>query len=204
MRNALIISLALIPTMASADDIPPELAAIASKMQQIQTLQVTMHQKKEMKIFGEVLESTGTLVFARPRRLAMDLTGPGGNTLIVDGDQMIMHYKALKKTERMSLSGDPRAKAVAEHLFLLLDAEPRALLGVYDITIENKKPLIIRLVPKAEALRRLIAHVDTRFDARGFVDELVMHEPGGDTTRWLFADPVLNEKIPEARFKVGG
>ncbi len=197
--SELLLSLAL---LGAAPTIPPELAAVAAKTRTIHSLEVRMHQEKKLAAFGETLSADGTLAFARPRRLAMDLSGDGGTKLVIDGDQMMMHYKALAKTERLSLAKDPRARAVAEHLFLLLDADPVALAEIYHLEVRAAAPLLVRLKPKSPALARLIAHVDARFDARGFVDEMTMTESGGDTTRWLFRDPVLNREPSPELFKL--
>lgn len=186
--------------LTAGEPIPPELEKVARTMAAVSSLRVTMQQQKEMSVFGEVLEATGELVLLRPRQLMMDLTGPGGTRLVVNGDTMAIHYKALGKTERFSLSRDPRAKALADHLFLLLEADPKALQGTYAVQITGRKPLQIRLVPKPEALRKVIRHVNVRFDARGFVDHLVLQEGNGDVTRWTFGDPVLNTKIPPHTF----
>ena len=187
---------------ASSIAIPPELRAIAAKMRSIKTLQVGMRQEKRLEVFDELVKSKGSLAFARPQKLRMDLSGPGGTTLVIDGDAMAMHYKALKKTERFKLSADPRARAVAEHLFLLLAADPEALSEIYDLELLDKRPLRIRLIPKAPALARLIKHVEARFDARGFVGDLVLLEANGDTTRWFFHDPKLNEEIASEHFRL--
>ena len=148
------------------------------------------------------MESRGTLWLSRPRRLKMDLTGPGGSTLVINGNQMAMHFKALDKTERFDLARDPRAKAIADHLFLLLDADPTGLRQTYDLQVKGTAPLRLELVPKPEALRKIIAGVDIQFDKRGFVDELRMREGNGDITTWIFDDPVINQDIDPAEFQV--
>ena len=190
---------------ATAGDAPPAsvspaVAAIADKMRGIQSLQVRMRQTKTLAVLAETVVSEGTLTFARPRRLAIDLQGEGGTTLIIDGDAMVTVYKALGTTERTSLSKDPRGRAVAEHLFLLLDADPKALAAVYDVAVLTEKPLRIRLTPRADALRKMLAKVEARFDALGFVDELVLSEKNGDQTRWQFDSPRVNEAVPESVF----
>jgi outer membrane lipoprotein-sorting protein len=130
----------------------------------------------------------------------MDLSGPGGTILIINGDEMILHYKALKKTERHQLSRDIRSKAIAEHLFLLLDANPESLSKTYTIKVVQASPLKIQLTPKAEALRKLIATIDAEISNRGYVAQLVLNESNGDKTRWRFTDPVLNTPLDGALF----
>ena len=183
--------------------VPPEVRAVADRMHGIRTLRVTMRQEKEMQVFGEVVRSTGTLTIARPRRLAMDLEGPGGTRLVIDGDRMGIHYKALGRTERMSLSQDPRAKAVADHLFLFLDLDPEALDETYLLEVRSVRPVVVHLTPRPDALRRIIARVEIRFDDRGFVDELLLVEGNGDRTRWMFDDPVVDQPVDPAAFTLG-
>ena len=196
--------LAMLASTAAGDPSwPPEVRALAARMQRIQTLQVKMRQEKEMAVFDEVIRCTGTLTIARPRRLAMDLEGPGGTRLVIDGDRMGMHYKALGRTERMSLAQEPRAKAVADHMFLFLDLDPEALSATYQLEVRSTAPVALRLTPRPEALRRIIRQVDIRFDSRGFVDELVLTEGNGDETRWTFDDPVIDAPIDPATFTLG-
>jgi len=194
--------LLLAPAPSVAPTVNPELAAISREMRAIFTLSAHMHQTKTLSVLDEVVESDGTLVFARPRRLAMDLAGEGGNTLIIDGDTMTMVYKALSNTERTLLSRDPRARAVAEHLFLLLEANPEALAPLYSLDVQHKAPLKIRLTPKAEALARILSFVDATFDKRGFVTELLLEETNGDTTRWTFDNPKINQPVSDNAFRV--
>lgn len=176
---------------------PPnhELKKAALLLQSVQSLSATMHQEKELSLFGDVLKSSGHFAFQRPKKLRMDLSGPGGTILIINGDEMILHYKALKKTERHQLSRDIRSKAIAEHLFLLLDANPESLAKTYTIKIVQSVPLRVQLIPKAEALRKLIATIDAEISSQGYVSQLVLNESNGDKTRWRFTEPVLNTPI---------
>ncbi len=182
--------------------IPPELAAMAAKMQSVRTLTARVRQEKELSALAEVVRNDGSFAFERPRRLAMDFDGPGGTRLVIDGDQMTMQYKGLGKVERTQLSRDPRARAVAEHLFLLLDADPPSLAEVYGLTVVGKRPLRVRLTPKAEALRQILAHVDAEIDERGFVSTLAIVEANGDRTVWRFESPAVNAAVPPERFAV--
>lgn len=182
--------------------VPPELQQVADAMQSVQSLRVQMRQTKEMQVFGEPMIATGSLIFVRPRRLRMDLRGDGGSTLIIDGDTLTLHHVDLNRTEHLSLGRDARARAVAEHLFLLLEAKPEALASVYEVNVTTRSPLQARLVPKAEALRRIIAYVDARFDDRGFVDLLVMNETNGDATRWEFTAPQINTAVADSTFRL--
>jgi outer membrane lipoprotein-sorting protein len=184
--------------LAAPAALAPELLRVAERMRAVQTLQVSLTQEKEMAAFGDVVRASGRVVLARPKKLLLDLEGPGGTTLVVSGDRMRLTYKALKKTEDHDLSRDLRAKAVADHLFLLLDADPQALQEVYEVSVTKRAPLEARLVPKAEALRRILRHVDLRFDAALLVETLVLQEDNGDVTRWRFSKPRVNEPLSKA------
>jgi outer membrane lipoprotein-sorting protein len=180
--------------------IPPELTAMADRMHAVRTLSARVRQEKELSALAEVVVNDGRFAFERPRRLAMDLEGPGGTRLVIDGDTMVMQYKTVGRSERTELSRDPRARAVAEHLFLLLDADPASLAKVYGLTVLEHRPLRIRLTPLAEALAKILAHVDADLDERGFVSTLTIVEANGDRTVWRFESPVVNEPIPAERF----
>jgi outer membrane lipoprotein-sorting protein len=192
-----------VPAAATAAaEIPPELAAVAAKMRGVRTISASLHQEKELAALAEVVRNEGTFAFERPRRLAMDLSGAGGTRLVVDGDVMVMQYKGVGRTERTQLSRDPRARAVAEHLFLLLDADPPVLAKVYRLTVLRQSPLRVRLTPLADALARVLAHVEADIDGRGFVSAMTITEGNGDRTVWRFDRPVINQPIPAERFAV--
>lgn len=201
---ALIATLTLGQAAASelAPTMPAPLEKLAKAMQQVRTLQASMRQEKEMAVFGETIVSRGRLAFVRPRMLWMDIDNPGGSTLIVNGDQMVMHYKGLGTTERFDLRRDPRAKAVAEHLFLLLEADLGELGRIYTLTVQQEKPLRFSLTPRAEALARIISRIDARTNGRGLVSRLDLIESGGDVTRWSFDEQVVNAEIDSSRFQV--
>ena len=90
---------------ASSPSYPAELAPLAAKMRSITTLQANVKQEKELAAFGDVMRAQGSLVFARPKKLVMDLSGAGGTTMILTGDQLVMHYKALGRTEIDNFNG---------------------------------------------------------------------------------------------------
>ncbi len=180
--------------------VPAELLALATKMRQVRSLTAVLSQEKELAALAEVVRTQGTFAFERPRRLAMDLFGPGGTRLVIDGDRMAITYKGLGKTERKSLASDPQARAIAEHLFLLLEADAEALAKVYDVAIVGRKPLVIELTPLHPALARLLRKVEATVDERGFVSQLTLTEANGDSTRWRFSSPAFNKPIPPERF----
>ncbi|MEK7704268.1 MAG: outer membrane lipoprotein carrier protein LolA [Myxococcota bacterium] len=180
--------------------LPPELAAIATQMKSVTTLQAHVRQDKVLAVFAETMTSEGSLAFARPRSLWLDFGGTDGTTLVVNGDAMALRYKALARTERYSLSRDTRAKAIAEHIFLLLEADPAALATVYALTVTSKAPVAVQLRPRAAALAAIITEIDAQFDGRGLVRRMVIHEAGGDLTRWTFTDVQTNVQLPADRF----
>ncbi|MEE8409190.1 MAG: outer membrane lipoprotein carrier protein LolA [Myxococcota bacterium] len=198
MLLTLLLILTAPPPAAAVSD----LTSLSKHVQSIRTLQANMVQRKEIIVLGEAIETQGTFAFARPRRLVIDLEGAGGITLIIDGDQMTTHYQALGRTDRVRLSADTRAAAVAEHLFLLLEGDPAAMNRSYDLEETGTEPFRLRLTPRSAALRRVIAHVDTTFDPRGFVTEIVLSEANGDRTTWTFTDVRLNAEIPAGRFRL--
>jgi len=185
---------------AASPAIPPELAVMAAKMREVRSLTARVRQEKELTALAEVVRNDGRFAFERPHRLEMDLDGPGGTRLVIDGDDMAMTYKGVGRTERMQLSRDPRARAVAEHLFLLLDADPNELAKIYGLEVLQAKPLRVRLKPLAPALAGIIAHVDADLDPRGFVSMITIVEANGDRTVWRFDAPTLNAVIPAQRF----
>lgn len=195
MTALLLLVLASTPTALA-----PELAALAAKMKSVTTLRADVHQDKVLAAFSETITSTGSLVFARPRNLWLDFAGPDGTTLVVNGDEMALRYTALARTERYRLSRDLRAKAIAEHIFLLLEADPRALGEVYVLELVAKSPMTLRLRPRAEALAAVIATIEAQFDERGLVHRMEIHEAGGDLTRWVFSNVRTNTPVPTERF----
>lgn len=181
--------------------LPQSIDAFAKKMRDVQTLQTSMRQEKEIAALEETIKTTGTLAFARPQRLCMNLTGSGGTTLIIDNDRMTTIYKALNKRETTRLSTDPRARAVAEHLFLLLQAQPEALASVYELHLLHEQPLVLQLVPRAPALAKILKNIEAELDPRGFVKRLFLQEGNGDVTRWYFEQPRINEPLTDACFQ---
>lgn len=204
LMPALFFTIAIVATDSSQTitrpEIPPQLAAIAAQMRQVHNLRARVQQDKEISVLAETVHNEGTFAFERPRRLVMDFDGVGGTRLVVDGDLMALQYKSLGRTERTQLSHDPRARAVAEHLFLLLDADPEALTAVYNLAVLSAAPLKLRLTPLNPALAKILAHVDADIDARGFVSTLAVVEANGDVTRWRFERVTINTTLPAGIF----
>jgi outer membrane lipoprotein-sorting protein len=189
--------------VTAPEALPPALARLAESAGAIQTLSAELEQEKELAAFAEVTRSRGTFRFARPRRLRLDLDGVGGSTMLIDNDTMTVRYKTSGRVERTPLSSDAKARVVADHLFLLLSADPRALAPIYEVAVLEERPLLrIRLTPRAPALAKILASITASIDARALVHELVIREANGDRTRWRFTHHHLNEPLPDKLFQL--
>jgi len=182
---------------------PATLRALAGETRAIRTLQARLRQEKILTVLAETVRSEGTLAFARPRRLVVELGGEVGTRIVIDGDAMTTVDHALRRTARARLSSDPRARAVADHLFLLIDLDMSVMTRAYSLTVLGENPLKIQLVPKHEVLRQMIGRIELELDPRGFASSLALFETNGDVTRMRLDRAILNAPIDERVFGNG-
>lgn len=104
--------------------------------------------------------------------------------------------------EKLKLGFPQMLKRVMDQMVLMNQGKLDALTADFTITVATNRSLaVLTLVPKDENVRAMLAALEVRMPPDfSATREVVMHEPGGDFTRIIFARERRNVVFPADTF----
>lgn len=195
----------IVPATASADSRPTGtlakvIAEVAKKQKNIQTLQATFQQEKEMSMLAKPEVSTGSFVYAKPNQVLWRYQTPKPVTMLIANGWLTTYYPSLKKAERLEV------KRYQDRIFRYMAASA-ALgdLGKYFNFkfIESKKdPLyLLELTPKTKTVERRVRKIKIWIDSKSYLTTRFEYTEGdGDVTRYAFSNVRINAPLAKDTF----
>ena len=165
-------------------------------------------EQKHLALLEKPLESSGTLYFVPPNRLARFTLKPEASALIIDGEKLRFQQGA---RVNFDLSGSPMARAFIDNFIVLFNGDLPKLQDLYRTTFSAKdEGWTLILEPRKSPLRRLVSEIALRGDRTG-IREMVMQSRDGDRTstalnivetNYHFTDDQLNSLFVEGTVPV--
>ena len=182
------------PRAGHADDAQTE--ALFTDLARVSGVQAKFHEEKQIALLKAPLKSDGTLHFLRGRGLARHTLMPQKQSLLVT-DRSIVFWDG-KKTETIGLNSSSSLRSFAEAFSLLLAGDRRGLEKNFSIASEGdaKKAWTLRLTPKEESLKKIVALIEVRGDGRK-IASLVVKESTGDVSTSTFSDVDLDHRYDD-------
>ena len=189
-------------TGPAAAELPPLFAELQQAAAQTETLSSEFVQEKHLEMFSETLKSRGRFTYKRPDRLRWELLEPLASGFVLRGEKGERWNRLSGERSGFSVSGDPIMGVIAQQLLAWARVDLDWLQQRYLIAVEQEQPLQLRLVPLDQGEAGFIDHLLIRFDAgRRYVAEVLMVEPGGDSTRLSFREVRINQPLAADSFQ---
>lgn len=136
-------------------------------------------EQKHLALLEKPLESSGTLYFVPPNRLARFTLKPEPSALIIDGEKLRFQQG---DRANFDLSGSPMARVFIDNFIVLFNGDLPKLQDLYRTTFSAKgESWTLILKPRKSPLRRLVSEIALRGDRTG-IREMVMQSLDGDRT----------------------
>ena len=129
------------------------------------------------------LESSGELRFTPPRRLEKRTLAPGRETVVVDGDSVLIERAG--KRHSLSLKDHPEVAVFVESIRGTLAGDRESLERAYTLSLEGEErrwQLVLR--PRDESVARLVERIEVG-GAGADVRRIEITQPDGDRTLML-------------------
>lgn len=166
----------------------------------IKTLSSDFSQEKYLSVFQEMLPASGRFYYRKPDQLRWELTSPVTSGFVLKGNQGRRWSQADDAGDRFDISREPVMKIVAEQLLAWTRADFDRLRTEYDMTLLQEFPVTLRLDPKGGA-ERFLDHLQIIFsESGGHVQQVEVHEKGGDFTRIIFHGTAINRPVADELF----
>jgi outer membrane lipoprotein-sorting protein len=196
------------PALAAVVCLLPSLAYAAPEMDQffqeiqaasarVQSFTSEFVQERRLAIFTAPVIFHGKLTVIRPDRLRWEFTSPVPSALIFNG-KMGMRCNDKAPPTYFDLGSDPIMRTVAEQLWLWLGGDYSKLSDKFNMSSQDNSLII---TPQEKATAEYVGTITITFDTISKQPaQVLIAEPGGDSTLMRFNSYVLNESIPESLF----
>ena len=136
-------------------------------------------EQKQIALLEKPLESSGTLYFVPPSRLARFTSKPEPSALIINGEELRFQQG---DREKFDMTGYPMARVFIDNFIVLFNGDLPKLQDLYhtNFSAEGETWTLI-LEPRRSPLRGLVKEISLRGNRDG-IREMVMQNQDGDRT----------------------
>jgi outer membrane lipoprotein-sorting protein len=166
----------------------------------VDTLASDFSQEKYLAVFQDVLPAKGRFYYRKPDHLRWEMTSPVTSGFVLRGDTGRRWQEAGSRGEPFDIAREPVMKIVADQLLAWTRADFEALRRDYRISLAGEAPVRLRLDPKGAAAG-FLDYLSITFAPDGrHVQQVEVHEQGGDYTRITFHHTVVNGPLADDLF----
>jgi outer membrane lipoprotein-sorting protein len=185
LRLVLAVALVL-PALAWGQD-DSRLVELMQGLAQVKSARGKFVERKYLALLESPLESSGTLVYSAPSRLEKHMLAPRQESMIVDGDKLLIENKQTGQRRSVALQEHPVLWAFIESIRSTLAGDLAMLKRLYDVRLEGDTAawgLLLR--PINERMRQAAAEI--RVGGSGsWVSRIEIVEVGGDRSVTVIA-----------------
>ncbi len=193
--------LAATPLAADDSELDIILAQLKAAAAQVQTLQSSFVQEKNLEMFDHRLISTGAMIYAEPDQLRWELLSPVASGFALRGEQGVRWSAVSGQVQRFSIGSDPLMGVVAQQLLAWARVDLEWLEQGYGMEVIDNEPIVLRLTPLDTAEAELVNYIQVTFaPLQGHVSDVLVMEQSGDSTRLRFEDVRINDRVAAGAF----
>lgn len=193
--------LSLTPCLAESTELAAVLADLRKSASETHSISSKFVQEKHLSIFSESLESQGMFLYQQPDRLRWELLGPVASGFVLRGEQGERWNGLSKERSAFSVDQDPVMGMVARQLLAWARVDLDWLQQRYRIELLSAEPVRLQLFPRDPGEAGFIESLQILFSAdRRHLEEVLLSEQGGDSTRLHFSEVVINGELPADAF----
>jgi len=202
-----IVLFALLAVTATAEG-PVPLAEAGPILEKLQRGMASLHsvyfefiQERHLSLFTEPMQSEGVMLIEKPDRIRWETTAPYQSILLGDRKSVAQFERTDGEWKKLHLGFPQMLQRVMEQMTLMYQGKLDALTSDYTISVVSDSGATIVLVPKDATVRSVLAAVEMKMTP-GFtaVREIVMKEPGGDSTRIIMHNEKRDVGFPTGTF----
>lgn len=176
----LVLALALVvPSGAKGGD-DSRLVELMQGLAQVKSARGKFVERKYLAILEAPLESSGTLAYAAPGRLEKHMLVPRQESMVLDGDTLVIDNKDTGQRRTFTLQDNPVLWAFVESIRSTLAGDLATLKRFYEVSLEGDAAAWrLRLKPMEKRMRQAAAEI--RVGGSGtWVNLIEILEAGGD------------------------
>jgi outer membrane lipoprotein-sorting protein len=176
-------------------------ARIKQAASEVQTLAGEFTQEKHLAMLENAPVSKGNFFYKQPDSLRWEVYEPTAMGFIVNGDKGKRWRGQGGSSQSFNLKKEPVIKIITDQILAWARADFQWLEAGYSITVQEEKPITLKLVPFSAAEKKYIDHIKLVFSStENYVTAIEIHEADKDYTQINFIDMAINEPMGEEVF----
>ena len=193
-RSVLAILLPIVWVLSGGDSLasdasgsaPIELEALMQRFAESGGVRARFRESRHLSILTDPIETTGTLYFAPPDRLARHTTSPGRSIIVIEAGRVSLGDETGQRV--FDFSTNEVAQALVGNLMVVFRGDLKLLRERYLISFDSAaERWTLDLEPRARALRSIIERVQFVGKGRDLA-AMETREPNGDRTIMKFSE----------------
>ena len=159
---------------------PTELEALMQRFAASGGVRARFRESRQLSILTDPIETTGTLYFAPPDRLARHTTWPGRSSIVIETERVLLADETGRRV--FDLNTSDVARALVGNLMVVFRGDLESLRERYSVSFDsNAERWTLDLEPRARTLRSVIERI--RFVGHGRdLTAMETRESNGDRT----------------------
>ncbi|WP_031388631.1 LolA family protein [Desulfonatronum thiodismutans] len=200
----LLLSLGLAPTAATDEfkELTPALRErLAVIHQGTRSVQGDFEQEKRLSMFDRAFVSKGVFAVEQPGKIHWAYQEPSAFGFASDGEQVRRWNEHSGVSAPSPLARDPILSVIVDQMLAWSTMDTEKLEASFTLAVLETTPLTLELLPKVRQLAAVLQRVQVSFDRdETHLQEIVLFEPDGDTTRIRFFNVRVNENVSPGLF----
>jgi outer membrane lipoprotein-sorting protein len=163
----------------------------------VQTVESDFVQVKNLTMLKHEMTIKGHFALQKPNRLMWSVQEPVRYAIRIEGDEIKQWDEDTNQVQTIHLGSDPTFQAITEQIQAWFEGDYKVLAQSYDVELMGENPLSLGFVPKGDTMvAKVVGRVDLTFGkSELYIDKMVVHEAGGDTTTLQYLNTDLNKPI---------
>ncbi len=167
----------------------------------IRSASVEFKQETHRAILEEVIQTSGRCLFQFPNNIRFEICEPFQSVVIANGQSVAKYEKPAGQWKKLETPGRGGILAVMNQIALWLQGDFGGRNAVYDISILEGTGLTVKLVPRNEAMLKVIAEIDLELSQdRTRFSSLTLREANGDYSIMNFVAEQRGLVLPKEAF----
>ncbi|WP_421899949.1 LolA family protein [Maridesulfovibrio sp.] len=204
IRKAILLAFLLLMISAGrafADKQADFLKDLQTSSLSINTISSEFTQQSHIALFADVMESKGKFCFTRPDNLRWEYTEPFVSGFLIKGQQGLKWDGATKESTSFDTETSPEMAIISEQILAWTTMNIPWLQSLYFIKVTNYAPAVMELTPKSSKTKQFLSLIRIFFAPEAtHLKSIELHEPGGDYTKIIFDNVLLNQKLAQETF----
>ena len=186
----------------SDNDIDIFLETLSSRALSVNTISAGFRQEKKMDMLKNNMLSEGRFYYMKENKIAFMYEKPGKYSMIMNGQYLKMNTGY--GSSKMDLSSNPVMKQMNDLLTAVFTGSLDRATASYDISFTYLGEEVVASVkPRSSRISAVISLIKIQFEkGSGDINEIIVTEGSGSTTKYIFFDRRINQQIANEIFTI--